>query len=166
MKRFTYLPLPLLAMLAACGSSPELPPDVAPPSGKVVKVMAVIDGDTLAVADSMDQPYTLGLRGVDAPERDQPFGPEAARCLESMIGGKVVRLGDDVRERDGQFVTEVYYSAESVPLVLVERGCAWWDKSATPYDFEMGSSEERARRYRRGLWQADAPVPPWDWRAR
>ena len=48
-------------------------------------------------------------------------------------------------------------------LSAVEQGCAWCNPRHGPVSEVYRGAETIARRERRGLWQDDAPVPPWNW---
>ncbi|GAB3275332.1 hypothetical protein GCM10027297_10170 [Parahaliea aestuarii] len=153
-----------LGLLAACASSPDVSvPE--PPKVLQVGVSRVVEGDTLQVVDSEGRPHTVRLRGVDAPEPDQPFGEGARRCLEELVGGRSVRLSADMRPREHLLVSEVYLDTAPVSKLLIQRGCAWWDQQTAPYDMELGRIEQGARNARRGLWVDRNPVPPREWRA-
>ena len=44
--------------------------------GKVVKIA---DGDTITIRDGQNQKHRIRLGGIDAPEKDQPYGKESTR---------------------------------------------------------------------------------------
>ena len=47
------------------------------------------------------------LRRVNAPEMDEPGGPEAKEALESRLLGRRIHLTIYARDRHGQMVAEV-----------------------------------------------------------
>lgn len=153
-------------LLVACASSPDDIRAPEPPSSLNVKVSRVVEGDIVEVTDTMGKDHVVRLRGVDAPEPDQPYGAGAVRCLNELVAGKVVRMSSDMRNRDGMLVSELYLDSAPVSKMLVERGCVWWDQASAPYDLPLGHIENSARKARRGLWVDRRPVPPWEWRER
>ena len=52
-------------------------PSGIPDEAKYVKVDRVTDGDTIVLMDGS----SVRLEGIDAPERDQPYGPTATAAL-------------------------------------------------------------------------------------
>ncbi|WP_251930391.1 thermonuclease family protein [Salinibacter ruber] len=46
---------------------------------------------------------------------------------------------------------------------LIRRGLAWQDQRG-PSSARLRSLEQQARREEVGLWQQEAPTPPWAWR--
>ena len=52
-------------------------PSGIPDEAKYVKVDRVIDGDTIVLMNGS----RVRLEGIDAPERDQPYGPTARAAL-------------------------------------------------------------------------------------
>ena len=82
----------------------ERPPSV-PTEARWVKVDRVTDGDTIVLMDRT----RVRLQGIDAPERDQPFGPRATAALRDMVGSGVhlVEIGED---RYGRTVGYLYHS--------------------------------------------------------
>ena len=55
------------------------------------RVDRVVDGDTLIVTTESDQ-LRVQIRGIDAPETDQPYGTEARKALTAMAIGRSVML--------------------------------------------------------------------------
>jgi len=77
-----------------------------------VNVDKVYDGDTFRTKDG----EKVRLLGINAPEvthgtePGQPFGREAKQALQQIIGGKIVRLKQDIEHRDmyGRLLAQVY----------------------------------------------------------
>jgi endonuclease YncB( thermonuclease family) len=54
------------------------------------RVVAVTDGDTIKVLDSTNTQYKVRLRGIDSPEKGQPYGTASKTNLASIVAGKEV----------------------------------------------------------------------------
>lgn len=89
-------------------------------------VASITDGDTFRVvlADGSNEP--VRLLGIDAPEPDEPLGPEASALLHSLVGGQSVRLVPDVSDRDqfDRLLRYVYVGELFVNEAMVESGLA------------------------------------------
>jgi len=59
------------------------------------KVTAVIDGDTIEIEGG----ETVRYIGIDTPETDECYGPEATEANRELVGGKEVILIRDVENR-------------------------------------------------------------------
>jgi len=119
-------------------------------------VLEVVDGDTVRVPG-----YTVRLYGVDAPEKDQPFGSQATGCLAALVWGRVVEVHPRDRDRYGRLVAVLWVDGQDVNAGLVAQGCAWaYPKTGQDYRDE----EFQARLQGRGLWSLPNPIPPWEWR--
>jgi micrococcal nuclease len=77
------------------------------PEGFVaVRVIKVIDGDTIEVAMGSGAEAKVRLIGVDTPETrhpskgKEPFGPEATAFTKDALDGQIVYLEKDVSETD------------------------------------------------------------------
>lgn len=89
------------------------------------RVIAVVDGDTLDLVLSSGRKVRLRLAGIDAPELSQPYGREALRCLQQLVGHRwvVVRLvGRDRYRRRLGFVT---HEGADIAETLLRAGLAW-----------------------------------------
>ncbi len=51
---------------------------------------------------------------------------------------------------------------QDVGRALIRRGLAWQDQRR-PSSAQLRSLEQEARREKAGLWQQEAPTPPWAW---
>jgi len=127
-------------------------------------VVAVADGDG-GVVETNGFLRQFRLYGVDAPEKGQPWWRESRDYLSRLILLRPVMLRVRDFDRYGRCVAEVYGVSElRISELMVRQGMAWWYKQYAPEDSELRDSEEKARRYRRGLWRDSSPIPPWVWR--
>lgn len=122
------------------------------------KVTAVIDADTIRVANA-EKTEKVRLRWIDAPEMDQPYGPQAREIASDLLLGRVVVVRGASRSYD-RLVGVVWIGELNVNRELVILGAAWADpRYATK---EISALEAEARKRKLGLWSD--PVPPWVWR--
>lgn len=130
------------------------------------RVTTVRDGDTIEVL-SGSETLAIRLHGVDAPESAQPGGIEARRFVRDLVQGRSVQLEITDVDRYGRQIAIVHLGdGRSLNERLVAAGHAWWYRQYAPRDEVLAGLEERARASRLGLWAAEAPIAPWDWRAR
>ena len=78
-------------------------PAGVPSEARWVKVDRVTDGDTIVLMDRT----RVRLHGIDAPERDQPYGPIATAALEYMVARSVYLVEVD-EDRYGRLVGQLY----------------------------------------------------------
>lgn len=136
-------------------------------SGQVVRI---VDGDTV-VLDVQGTRHRVRLAGIDAPERNQPWGDAATRELRRQVAGQEVIVEWSKRDRWKRLIGVIRLDGEDVNLHLVDRGLAWhYKRYADEQDpgarSAYAAAQEAAERARRGLWSDPEPVPPWDWRKR
>lgn len=126
----------------------------------------VMDGDTLQVlvrGRAMD----VRLAEVDAPERAQPYGWEAALALIDLVRNRAVRVAPYDVDRYGRVVAHVYVGERDIGRELVQHGAAWfYSRYASSAD--LFAVERQARAERRGLWALakEERIEPWEWRRR
>lgn len=134
------------------------------------KVVAVTDGDTLTILDASGQQHKIRLMGIDAPERGQPFGEEAAKFLAMLAQGKTVNADCPKKDRYGRLVCKVYTEAATdLGQALLWGGMAWhykfYQNEQTETDRrQYSAAEDFARGAKSGLWADAASVAPWDFR--
>jgi len=127
------------------------------------KVIAVIDGNTLQVADNADQIHNILLIGIDSPELGQEFGQEARQFLEKMILGKHVTITFQGKDRLGNALAVVKINGKKDPrLELLKEGLAWTAEKNPLADLESYRSSAQLKG--KGLWKQDNPTPPWIYR--
>ncbi|EAO8064073.1 hypothetical protein EGD12_21720 [Salmonella enterica] len=137
------------------------------------KVVRVLDGDTFELL--VDQrPVRIRVTGIDAPEKDQPFGQRSRQSLAGMVDGNPVAVLVKGKDRYGRTLGTVYAKicAPSVPCQTVhvnaeqvKAGMAWaYRFHGQAVDPAMLKLETQARSERVGLWSAPNAVEPWKWR--
>ncbi|WP_426061212.1 thermonuclease family protein [Hymenobacter sp. B1770] len=140
---------------------------LATETGRVVRV---VDGDTYDVLAG-GITHRVRLLGVDAPERNQPFGKQAAdsvaRLLRPAQPVLLTRYGVDLYGRVLGAVRMPVAGRPALALdsLLVVRGWAWaWD----PKHKVAGRAAQQASaaEKRRGLWKCGVVgvLTPQQWR--
>lgn len=126
--------------------------------------VSVVDGDTFK-AKVQGVVMTFRLQGIDAPERDQPYGSTSTAVLQQLIRAQnLVLVFADV-DAYGRIVAEAWVGNINVNAEMVGRGAAWFEsvysKDQQFYSIEMGARDRKA-----GLWALPASnrVEPWIWR--
>lgn len=127
------------------------------------KVVGIKDGDTVEVLFGQ-KTETIRLSDIDAPEKAQPFGTVARKKLSNLVFGKTVQVKAlPHRDRNGRLIAEIRCQGQNVNLLMVASGLAWHFKKYSTKEV-YAQAERVARRQRRGLWQDDDPIAPWEWR--
>lgn len=149
----------LLLLIAA------IPLHAATITGRVVKVS---DGDTITVLEGTIQ-HKIRLMGIDAPEKDQPFGNRSKQALANNIAGKTVEVEYNKLDRYQRIIGKVVFMGYDINLRQIELGMAWHYKQyEREQDVEDRSrysqAEYIAQRDQIGLWSYPGSVPPWDFR--
>jgi micrococcal nuclease len=132
-------------------------------TGRVIKV---IDGDTIDV-QLQSGPIRIRFHGVDAPEKAQDHGREAAATLSRLIMGKDVQIEPFEQDRYDRLIGIIYLDKLNVNAELVRNGHAWaMRRYMRKADASLCYLEAKARFDRRGLWTAADAVAPWTYRRR
>ncbi|MBU0714551.1 MAG: thermonuclease family protein [Verrucomicrobia bacterium] len=153
------------------------------------KVIQITSGDTFTLLNVRQRPYTeqdvvepwgfgeeldlnpppdetptiIHLAGIDAPEKDQPYGDTSRQKLGATLLGRVVRVTYFEKDRFNHIVGTVYIGDRWINEDVLAEGCAWHDKRYSDDD-ELDTAEQQARARRLGLWAEAQPVEPWKWR--
>lgn len=147
------------------------------------KVVTVADGDTVTVIDDKGDKHRIRLGGIDAPEKNQPYGAESTKNLEWLVYDKGVTVEYSKRDRYGRIVGKVLVNPQSDVFCLaidcvrkvdagleqIKAGLAWhykkYQKEQSKQDRKLYSKAEReARKKPMGLWANTELIPPWQWR--
>jgi len=145
------------------------------------RVVGVIDGDTITFLDGNQLQHRIRLAGIDAPEKDQPFGVRSLQSLTRMVLDNEVRIEPSKRDRRGRLVAKVWVTPIDLPCTRTGDPCpktldvgraqltvglAWHyekyeleqpEEDRLAYAFE----EQEARARKAGLWSDRDPTPPW-----
>jgi len=136
---------------------------ILPCAVRAEDVVRVVDGDSLVV-ESAGREVDVRLAFIDAPERDQPFGEQAAAALARLAGEREVRLALVSGGAYRRIVAEVFAGDRNLGEELVRAGLAWVRQAYSPPRALLELAAQ-ARTARRGLWAEPDPMPPWMWRA-
>lgn len=128
------------------------------------KAVSVTDGDTIKVLKDR-KPVSIGLAGIDCPEKGQPYGNAAKKFTADLVAGKVVIVWPTGAYRQGSNMSFVFVDGKSLNKELLSAGLAWHYKKYSR-DPELAKLEFEARSKKLGLWAEPYPVPPWKWRQR
>ena len=134
------------------------------------RVVRVVDGDTIVLEAGADR-HRIRLAGIDAPERDQPWGEASTRELRRQVAGRDVVVEWYKRDRYERLIGIVWLDGTDVNLHMVDRGMAWHYKhyqaeQAPENRAAYSAAETAAQAAGLGLWSEGEPVPPWEWRSR
>jgi micrococcal nuclease len=129
-------------------------------------VTRVIDGDTIEVQLGKRR-IPVHLRGIDAPERGQPWCKEATEALAQMVLNQDVALEPFAVDDRNRQTTIVFVGEEEVGAAMVRDGNAWADRRhLSASDTELCELEADARERKAGLWALPARdrIAPWEYR--
>lgn len=148
-----------ILLCAACANADEL-------TGRVIDVAS---GDNITIVDSSNTEFKVRLSGIDAPEKQQPFGVESKKSLSDLIYGKEVTVNWIKRDYHKRVVGKVLLKKVDINLEQVKRGMAWVFKHFIddPYSQDQSDyvdAQEEAEDRHIGLWSQSDPIPPWEFR--
>lgn len=140
-------------------------------SAVLARILTVDDGDSFIARRHDGARIRVRLAGIDAPEKSQPWANRAREKLRGLLREGELRIEPIKTDRWGRFVANVEVEGKDVSLAMLEAGLAW---HYARYDGDL--SPQQARRYATaaaaareagaGLWRADDPEPPWQFRRR
>ena len=130
------------------------------------EVIGILDGNTVDIL-SNGKEERIRLRGIDCPEKGQPFGNSARHATAALIYAKNVTIQSHGKDKDGRTLADVVRTdGAHINQELVKAGWCWWYRKYAPTDATLEQLELEAREGRKGLWADPEPVPPWEWRKR
>jgi micrococcal nuclease len=127
-------------------------------SGERVRVLWVVDGDTVGIS-YRGQWEKVRLLRVNTPERGQPGYAASAEFLRNLVAGKTVTLdfeerGDPERDTYGRLLAYLHLRGDNVNVEIVRAGWSpfWTKYGAGKYADEFREAETEALNAFRGLW--------------
>jgi micrococcal nuclease len=148
----------LLLVVALCAAAPA-----QAFSGVVTHV---VDGDTLWLRPdpgqggvSNSKPRAFRLRGIDAPEICQPWGPQAKAALESRVLHRQVTLRGHASDGYARRLVTLELNGEDIGAWMVGQGHAW-NSTFRQHPGPYAALERTARSSRRGLFAQVDPQEP------
>ena len=140
------------------------------------KVLRVVDGDTVHVVNKAGKKFKVRLTGIDAPEKNQPYGLASTYKLTEMLINKWVLLKSKPDngnlysiDRYNRVLAKVILDGRDINLEQVSSGYAWhfkrYQNQQSRSDREIYSKAELyAEKNELGLWGEKKPIAPWKWR--
>ena len=131
------------------------------------RVTGVLDGGTISLV-SLNHEVRIKLVGVAPPEQTQAYAAAARQHLSDLILEKYVVVRYSGLGRD-YIAGRVLLNETDIGEQMIRDGVAWYDRSDESSLSEedrqsYAACEQTAREERRGLWQDEAPVAPWEFR--
>ncbi|TDR27775.1 thermonuclease family protein [Hydromonas duriensis] len=129
------------------------------------KVVGIKDGDTIVVFDGTSS-TTIRLAAIDAPEKSQAFGEAAKKAMSSICFGKMATVNPINTDRYSRTVADVFCAGKNAGEWMVYNGFAWvYDRYVSGH-IQYYGAQKIAREQRKGLWQDNNPIAPWDFRVK
>ncbi len=124
-------------------------------------MVGIADGDTIKVLHGK-KVESIRLKGIDCPEKHQPFGMKAKQFASSLCFGLEVNVLETNRDRYNRLVADIVLpDGRILNHEMVKNGYAWWYKQYSPHDEFLRELESEARKSKLGLWREAHPEPPW-----
>ena len=126
------------------------------------QVIHIADGDNLIVVIN-DEHIRVRLAGIDAPEKNQPFGTHSRQSLSDLCFWKQVVVTPKGKDQYGRMFAKVRCGDVDAGEEQVKHGMAWvYDRYVK--DPSLNPLQEEAKTAKRGLWADSHSTPPWEWR--
>lgn len=107
----------------------------------------------------------MRINQIDAPERSQPFGPEATQCLTSHLGTGPLKVCSDGKDKYGRTVASIAVHGDDVSAMMIASGCAWAYTKYLEDGSNLPSIQASAQYAGIGLWANSNTQAPWQYRA-
>ncbi len=128
------------------------------------KVVGITDGDTIKVLKDGTE-YKIRLRGIDCPEKSQPFGKQAKLFTSGLAFNKDVSVVENGQDRYGRLIADIILPDHtSLSKDIIRAGYAWWYRQYAPKDRNLAYAETDAKLDGIGIWSAQYTQAPWDYR--
>lgn len=134
-----------------------------------VKVVGIVDGDTVTVLMKDKSQKRFQIKGIDSPELEQAFGQQSRQRLTELILDKNVSIEYSKIKPNGEIFGKIFLNGKEIGLEMLQTGFSWCDAEQEELLNERDtkiycSSEIDSRSKVIGLWQDSSPQPPWEFR--
>lgn len=127
--------------------------------------VGVADGDSLLLELPSGERVRVRLFGIDAPEKDQEFALPARKKLTGLVYDKSIRVEVQDVDQYGRYVGKVFAGARYVNRFMLKEGLAWHYRHYAADDDVLSEAEARAKAAGKGIWAAEAPCRPRNFRS-
>ncbi|NMR34214.1 nuclease [Chryseobacterium aquaticum] len=128
------------------------------------KVVGISDGDTITVLLAGNIQKKLRFAEVDCPESSQPFGKNAKQFTSEQVFVKQILFIETDTDHYGRTIAKVYYYDDKyLSREIIKTGLGWWYYYFSE-DKSLGDLQQHAKENKRGLWQDENAVAPWEYR--
>lgn len=153
------------ASAAVAAISTALAFEQSAPHDIVVKVIEVIDGDTLRVQDNDGRIFDVRLYAIDAPERHQSYGTQSSDALKQLCDQQEAVITPQAIDKYKRVVAKVKCAQIPVAEMMVSNGDAWVFDKYVGNEQQLYPLQQKAQAQQFGLWAEVSPQAPWEWRA-
>ena len=119
------------------------------PEQTTATITQITDGDTIKTAD-----ITIRLKGINTPEKSQPFYEEAKQFLAQIITNKSATIESHGIDKYGRTLAHVFLKKQHINELILKEGLAtlYYYEPDAYYD-NLKQAEEFARINQKGLWK-------------
>jgi micrococcal nuclease len=163
----------VILLVAACqptgetnGDSNAAPNGSAPGGLTTGNVVRVNDGDSVLVETGSGD-VEVRLMGINTPERDECYGPEAEERLIQLVDGQAVGLEEIGRDQFDRTLAYLWLGDLLINVDQVAGGfaIATTPEEGEPHGDDLLDAEDAAFDARAGMWSetacgASGPIPP------
>ena len=121
-----------------------------------LRVITVVDGDTLIAVSQNGKKHKLRVRGVDCPELGQRMAFEAKEFVQGLVLGQWVDVRFYGRDKYRRQVASIRANGKDVAKELVSNGFGF------PLDGRFKLASLGARLSRKGVWSGMGQAKPWE----
>ncbi len=121
-------------------------------------VKDIKDGDTFTIANGQ----LIRLYGLDAPEPENCYGPQAAQELSKLVSGKRVVLRESIIDHYRRVVALVYVDGKLVNEAMIRQGFAHYERAGQSESKALVEANLYARANKLGIYGPECyqPNPP------
>ncbi|MGO9567909.1 MAG: thermonuclease family protein [Desulfomonilaceae bacterium] len=127
------------------------------------KAVGVVRPDEIKVMTEDGKVENVRLYGIDSPVEPQAFGKAAHLYTSRRVLGGRLEVRPLFRDHYDRVIAWVFVDGQCLNKELLRKGLAWWYKKYLPFEKELETLEQEARKAGIGLWSGNSPVPPWEY---